>query len=140
MVQSQGVGNVRSAGTIKRLQMYRCSKERRNKEGKIIKPAAYQSHVNSGTRARLEPSRAWFSNTKVIGQSALQKFQDEMAKAAKDPYQVVMRKTNLPVTLLNETGGPNCTFCTYLLADTHTYRSTILGLLKSKYHVLYIIG
>ena len=84
--------------------MYRCSKERRNKEGKIIKPAAYQSHVNSGTRARLEPSRAWFSNTKVIGQSALQKFQEEMAKASKDPYQVVMRKTHLPVTLLNETG------------------------------------
>merc|ERR1712029_700629 len=99
----KGVGNVRSAGTIKRLQMYRCSKARRNKDGKIIKPAAYQSHVNSGTRARLEPSRAWFSNTKVIGQSALQKFQDEMAKAEKDPYQVVMRKTNLPVTLLNET-------------------------------------
>ena len=98
--------------------MYRCSKERRNKEGKIIKPAAYQSHVNSGTRARLEPSRAWFSNTKVIGQSALQKFQDEMAKAAKDPYQVVMRKTNLPVTLLNETGGPNCTF---VLTRRYTY-------------------
>jgi len=98
----KGVGNPRTAGTIKRLQMYRCSKERRNKEGKIIKPAAFQSHVNSGTQARLEPSRAWFSNTKVIGQSALQKFQEEMGKAAKDPYQVVMRKTNLPVTLLNE--------------------------------------
>ena len=108
--------------------MYRCSKERRNKEGKIIKPAAYQSHVNSGTRARLEPSRAWFSNTKVIGQSALQKFQDEMAKAAKDPYQVVMRKTNLPVTLLNETGGPNCTFCTY--SQIHIHIGTILGFLK----------
>jgi len=99
----KGVGNPRTAGTIKRLQMYRCSKERRNKDGKIIKPAAFQSHVNSGTQARLEPSRAWFSNTKVIGQSALQKFQEEMGKAAKDPYQVVMRKTNLPVTLLNET-------------------------------------
>ena len=38
----------------------------------------------------------------VIGQTALQNFQTEMAKAAKDPYQVVMRKTGLPVTLLNE--------------------------------------
>ena len=98
----KGVSNPRTAGTIKRLQMYRCSKARRNKDGKIIKPAAFQSHVNSGTRARLEPSRAWFSNTKVIGQTALQKFQDEMKKAEKDPYQVVMRKTGLPVTLLNE--------------------------------------
>jgi nuclear GTP-binding protein len=39
---------------------------------------------------------------KVIGQTALQNFQTEMAKAARDPYQVVMRKTGLPVTLLNE--------------------------------------
>ena len=38
---------------------------RRNKDGKIVKPAAFQSHVNSGTQSRLEPSRAWFSNTKV---------------------------------------------------------------------------
>ena len=30
-----------------------------------MKPAAFQSHVNSGTQSRLEPSRAWFSNTKV---------------------------------------------------------------------------
>jgi len=99
---AKGVSNPRSAGTIKRLQMYRCSKARRNKDGKIVKPAAFQSHVNSGTQSRLEPSRAWFSNTKVIGQTALQNFQTEMAKAAKDPYQVVMRKTGLPVTLLNE--------------------------------------
>merc|ERR1712012_299204 len=116
----KGVGNVRTAGTIKRLQMYRCSKERRNKEGKIIKPAAYQSHVNSGTRARLEPSRAWFSNTKVIGQSALQKFQEEMAKASKDPYQVVMRKTHLPVTLLNETAKHQRVH----ILDTETFEDT----------------
>ena len=38
----------------------------------------------------------------MIGQTALQNFQTEMAKAARDPYQVVMRKSNLPTTLLNE--------------------------------------
>jgi len=42
-------------------------------------------------------------NTRVITQNALQKFQDEMGKVMKDPYQVVMKKTNLPITLLNET-------------------------------------
>lgn len=58
--------------------------------------------MNSGTQARLEPSRAWFANTKVIGQSALQKFQTEMERAEKDPYKVVMRRTGLPVGLLSD--------------------------------------
>jgi NGP1NT (NUC091) domain len=99
---SKGMSKPRTAGTIKRLQMYRCSKAKRNAEGKIIRPAPFQSYVNSGTRARLEPSRTWFSNSKVIGQNALQKFQEEMKTAMKDPYKVIMRKSSLPVTLLNE--------------------------------------
>ena len=99
---SKGMSNPRTAGTIKRLQMYRCSKAKRNSEGKIIRPAPFQSYVMSGTQARVEPSRTWFSNSKVIGQNALQKFQDEMKTAMKDPYKVIMRKTSLPITLLNE--------------------------------------
>ena len=99
---SKGMSNPRTAGTIKRLQMYRCSKAKRNAEGKIIRPAPFQSYVMSGTQARVEPSRTWFSNSKVIGQNALQKFQDEMKTAMKDPYKVIMRKTSLPITLLNE--------------------------------------
>ena len=65
----------RSKATIKRLQMYRSSKPKRNKQGKIIAPAAYQSYVECGTRARVEPSRAWFANSKTITQDNLQKFQ-----------------------------------------------------------------
>jgi hypothetical protein len=42
-------------------------------------------------------------NTRVIRQSDLQTFQDEMGKVLKDPYKVVMRQTKLPITLLNET-------------------------------------
>ncbi len=42
-------------------------------------------------------------NTRVVTQSALQTFQDEMGKVIKDPYKVVMRQTKLPITLLNET-------------------------------------
>ncbi|GFX63473.1 retrovirus-related Pol polyprotein from transposon 412 [Trichonephila clavipes] len=43
-------------------------------------------------------------NTKVIGQDALQKFKEELGNVMKDPYQVVMRQTTLPITLLNESG------------------------------------
>ena len=71
----KGVAKPRSAGTIKRLQMYKNFKAKRDKRGAVIKAAPYQGYVDSGTRARVEPARGWFSNTKVITQSALQKFQ-----------------------------------------------------------------
>ena len=116
----KGVGNPRTAGTIKRLQMYRCSKAKRDKNGKIITPAPYQGYVMSGTQARVEPSRSWFSNTKVISQNALQKFQDDMKKAMSDPYQVVLRKTELPVSLLNE----KAKFARVHLLETESFEST----------------
>ena len=71
----KGVAKPRSAGTIKRLQMYKNFKAKRTKNGAVIKAAPYQGYVDSGTRARVAPARGWFSNTKVITQSALQKFQ-----------------------------------------------------------------
>ena len=61
---------------------------KRNPDGKITRPAPFQSYVMSGTQSRIEPSRSWFSNTKVITQNALQKFQDDMKTAMADPYQV----------------------------------------------------
>ena len=94
--------NQRSVATIKRLQMYRSSKAKRDKNGKIIQAAAFQSHVESGTRARVEPSRSWFANTKTISQGTLQKFQEDMKTVAENPFKVVLKKTALPVTLLNE--------------------------------------
>lgn len=50
----------------------------------------------------MEPNQKWFGNSRVISQNALQKFQTELGAAMKNPYQVVMKPTNLPVTLLNE--------------------------------------
>ena len=116
----KGVANPRTAGTIKRLQMYRCSKAKRNAGGKIIRPAPFQSYVMSGTQSRIEPSRSWFSNTKVITQNALQKFQDDMKTAMSDPYQVVLRKTELPVSLLNERSK----FARVHLLETESFEST----------------
>lgn len=98
----KGVAAPRTKATIKRLQMYRNFKAKRNRQGKIITPAPFQGWVSSGTVSRVEPSPKWFSNSRVISQSALQKFQEEMGKVMKDPYQVIMKPTNLPITLLNE--------------------------------------
>lgn len=79
-----------------------CTWQSRDRKGKIVKAAPYQSWVNSGTVARVAPNQKWFGNTKVVTQTALQNFQEELGKAMKDPYQVVMKQTKLPVTLLNE--------------------------------------
>lgn len=98
----KGVAKVRSKATIKRLQMYRNQKPKRDRTGKIISPAPFQGWQPSGTMSRVEPSHRWFGNSRVISQNALQKFQDELGKAMKDPYNVIMKPTQMPVTLLQQ--------------------------------------
>lgn len=98
----KGVAKPRTKATIKRLQMYRNFKAKRDPSGKIIMPAPFQGRLTPGTMARVEPTPKWFSNSRVISQNALQKFQEEMGKAVKDPYQVIMRPSQLPISLLNE--------------------------------------
>ncbi|KRX57905.1 Nucleolar GTP-binding protein 2 [Trichinella sp. T9] len=92
----------RSRATVRRLLMYKNFKAKRDRYGKIIREAPFQKTLSSGSVARVEPNRRWFGNTKVIGQDALQKFQENLNKVRKDPYLYVMRQTKLPVTLLNE--------------------------------------
>ncbi|XP_050454111.1 uncharacterized protein LOC126852880 [Cataglyphis hispanica] len=98
----KGVAKVRTKATIKRLQMYRNQKPKRNRSGKIISPAPFQGWNTSGTMSRVEPSRGWFGNSRVISQNALQKFQNELGTAIKDPYKVVLKPTQLPITLLQQ--------------------------------------
>ncbi|XP_029671564.1 nucleolar GTP-binding protein 2 [Formica exsecta] len=98
----KGVAKVRTKATIKRLQMYRNQKPKRNRSGKIISPAPFQGWNTSGTMSRVEPSRGWFGNSRVISQNALQKFQNELGTAMKDPYKVVLKPTQLPITLLQQ--------------------------------------
>ena len=94
----------------------------RDKIGKIIKAAPFQSKLTPGTMARVEPNRRWFGNTRVITQTALQTFQDEMEKVKKDPYKVVMKQTKLPITLLNETAKV-CHSIVFLCCQIHVSRN-----------------
>ncbi|XP_008848428.1 nucleolar GTP-binding protein 2 [Nannospalax galili] len=120
-VQGAGGQNMRDRGTIRRLNMYR-QKERRNSRGKVIKPLQYQSTVASGTVARVEPNIKWFGNTRVIKQSSLQKFQEEMDKVMKDPYKVVMKQNKLPMSLLHDRIQPHNSKVHIL--DTESFEST----------------
>uniref|UniRef100_A0A8C8M2R0 Nucleolar GTP-binding protein 2 n=1 Tax=Oncorhynchus tshawytscha TaxID=74940 RepID=A0A8C8M2R0_ONCTS len=97
-----GSGNsMRDRATVRRLNMYR-QKQRCNNRGQVIKRLSYQSTVADGTQARVEPNIKWFTNTRVIKQSSLQKFQDEMGAVKKDPYCVVMKQSRLPMSLLHD--------------------------------------
>uniref|UniRef100_A0A182MEC6 Nucleolar GTP-binding protein 2 n=1 Tax=Anopheles culicifacies TaxID=139723 RepID=A0A182MEC6_9DIPT len=118
----KGVAKPRTKATIKRLQMYRNFKAKRDRRGKIVTPAPFQGWVSSGTVARVEPSPKWFANSRVISQKSLQKFQEEMGKAVKDPYKVIMKPTNLPITLLNESAR----YQRVHLLDTESY-DTVFG-------------
>lgn len=46
-------------------------------------------------------------NTRVIKQSSLQKFQEEMDTVMKDPYKVVMKQSKLPMSLLHDRIQPH---------------------------------
>ncbi|XP_075410159.1 nucleolar GTP-binding protein 2 [Tenrec ecaudatus] len=120
-VQGAGGQNMRDRATIRRLNMYR-QKERRNSRGKVIKPLQYQSTVASGTVARVEPNIKWFGNTRVIKQSSLQKFQEEMDTVLKDPYKVVMKQSKLPMSLLHDRIRPHNAKVHIL--DTESFETT----------------
>ncbi|XP_065336856.1 uncharacterized protein Ns2 [Cloeon dipterum] len=98
----KGVAKPRDKSTIKRLQMYRNFKAKRNRHGKIVRDAPFQGRLPSGTMARVEPSQMWFGNSRVVTQSALQTFQKELGAVMKNPYQMVIKPTTLPVSLLSD--------------------------------------
>lgn len=101
--KSKAEVGIRDKSTVKRLNMYKTSGPKRNRDGKIIAAAEYQKAAASGERAKIEPNRKWFGNTRTLTQDALQKFQAEMGKIKRNPYQVVMKSSKLPTGLLKET-------------------------------------
>lgn len=80
--------------------MLKDGKAQRNAEGKITKAASYQSREIP--KARVEPNRKWFGNTRVISQGALDSFRQAVAERAADPYQVLLKTNKLPMSLIRD--------------------------------------
>lgn len=103
----KGDSNMRSADTIRRLKMYNNGKAIRNKEGKIVggqfmmEDRAGDSKITAAT-GRIAPDRRWFGNTRVVGQTELEKFREEMTSKVADPYSVVLKRKKLPMGLLQD--------------------------------------
>ena len=85
--------------------MFTSGGAQRNATGKITKSASYQSRELP--KARVEPNRKWFGNTRVISQDALQSFRAAIAERASDPYQVLLKTNKLPMSLLRDREGKN---------------------------------
>ena len=85
--------------------MFNSGKAQYNASGKVTKAASYQSRELP--KARVEPNRKWFGNTRVISQDALQSFRDAMAERASDPYQVLLKSNKLPMSLIRDGQGKN---------------------------------
>jgi nuclear GTP-binding protein len=100
-VKKKGENFFRDAKKVKTLNMRtKDSKPQRNKDGKIVQAAAYQSR--DAPVARIEPNRKWFNNTRVISQDSLTSFRDAMAEKSKDPYQVLLKSNKLPMSLVRD--------------------------------------
>jgi nuclear GTP-binding protein len=89
-----------NAKKIKTLNMYKEGKAQRNASGTITKAASYQSRELP--KARVEPNRKWFNNSRVISQDALSSFRDAVAERAADPYQVLLKTNKLPMSLIRD--------------------------------------
>lgn len=80
--------------------MYKDGKAQRNASGKVTKAASYQSR--DVPKARVEPNRKWFNNSRVISQDALSSFREAVAERAADPYQVLLKTNKLPMSLIRD--------------------------------------
>lgn len=96
---------LRSAKKVKTLNMFKDGKAQRNAAGKVTKAASFQSR--DLPKARIEPNRKWFGNTRVISQDALNSFREAMAERASDPYQVLLKTNKLPMSLIRDGQGKN---------------------------------
>jgi nuclear GTP-binding protein len=92
--------HLRDKTTIRRLAMYN-EKAIHNRKGEFV-GGAFMSRTVDEPVKRIAPDRRWFGNTRVIGQSELNKFREEMGKQVNDPYAVVMRNKKLPMALLTD--------------------------------------
>lgn len=94
----KGENFYRDAKKVKQVNVLRGGHATRDAQGNITIAAAYQSREKP--KARIEPNRKWFGNTRVIAQNALTQFRENMGAKVNDPYSVLLRRNKLPMSLL----------------------------------------
>ncbi|KAF8603363.1 NGP1NT-domain-containing protein [Ceratobasidium sp. AG-I] len=98
----KGENFYRDAKSAARVKMLNGGKAVRDKDGKIIKAAAFQKGEDETKPGRVQPDRRWFGNTRVISQTALDHFRTSLASKKDDPYSVLLKRNKLPMALLDD--------------------------------------
>ncbi|GAA6012517.1 hypothetical protein JCM8202_003355 [Rhodotorula sphaerocarpa] len=101
-VRTKGENFYRDAKSAKRVNLLsgKSSKAVRDRDGKVLKAAEFQSH--EATPGRVQPDRRWFGNTRTISQTALDHFRETLKDKIADPYAVVLKQNKLPMSLLSD--------------------------------------
>lgn len=92
-------GAVRSKQTVNRINMYK-SKALKWQHGKLVGKGIVHDAVAKNKAARVQPDRRWFGNTRTVKQDELDRFREEIAAKAHDPYTVLLKRKQLPMGLL----------------------------------------
>jgi nuclear GTP-binding protein len=82
---------------LKYLNMLSSGKAKRNSKGEITKDAIFQSTETSV--GRIEPAKAWFTNTKTVTQNELEEYRNHIQ--TKSPYDVLLSTGNVPYSIIN---------------------------------------
>jgi len=105
-VKVKGENFYRTGKQAKTLKMFKdTGSGRHNAAGDLTQSAQFQS--KQVPVARIEPNRKWFTNSRVIGQDALNSFREAMAERASDPYSVLLKSNKLPMSLIRDGEGKN---------------------------------
>ncbi|GEM08286.1 hypothetical protein Rt10032_c05g2303 [Rhodotorula toruloides] len=117
-VRVKGENFYRDAKSAKRVNLLsgKSSKAIRDKDGKILQAAEFQS--SEITPGRVQPDRRWFGNTRVISQTALDHFRENLKDKVKDPYAVVLKQNKLPMSLLTDAANKQDLTTTEPFSDT----------------------
>ncbi|KAH0837869.1 NGP1NT-domain-containing protein [Lanmaoa asiatica] len=103
----KGENFYRNAKQAARAKMLTGGKAVRDKDGNVIKAAAFQKGESEANPGRVQPDRRWFGNTRVISQTALDHFRTSLSTKKDDPYSVLLRRNKLPMALLDDAAKPN---------------------------------
>ncbi|CCO28708.1 guanine nucleotide binding protein-like 2 (nucleolar) [Rhizoctonia solani AG-1 IB] len=98
----KGENFYRDAKSAARVKMLNGGKAVRDRDGKIVKAAAFQKGEDEVKPGRVQPDRRWFGNTRVISQTALDHFRTSLADKKDDPYSVLLKRNKLPMALLDD--------------------------------------
>ena len=114
----KGENFYRDAKKVRQVNLLRGGHATRDSQGNITQAAAFQSREKP--KARVQPDRRWFGNTRVIAQNALTQFRENMEAKSSDPYSVLLQRNKLPMSLLK----PNERIPKVKVVQSEPYKTT----------------